>query len=318
MQLPSYFKRLKRVRRTNGWLCLASNSHGAFVVQLKRSVQKIHVQRCSFYPMENTNSAALGRLVKELHVQDAQFTTLLSPDEYQVLMVDAPAVPAEEQKTAIRYRIKDLTNYDIEQATVDLFSIPGNKNGGNRPQSVYAVVAPNETIKKRMALFEQAELELTVIDIQEMAQRNIAALYETEGRGLAFLSFNEYGGLLTFTCDQELYLARRLEITAGQLQDANYSLRQQFIERVELEVQRSLDYFDRQFHQISLNKMLVNAPLAAGITRLLADNLGMTVETLDLSQVMDISAVPSLADNEFMLDSLPALGAALRLESSAA
>jgi MSHA biogenesis protein MshI len=311
MQLPLFLKRFKRTNRAAGWVCLATNARGAYVVQLKRTAQRIQVKRCSFYAIENITHSALDKLVKELHLSDLQFTTLLAPEDYQIIMVDAPNVPADEIKIAIRYRIKDSINYSVDQATVDVLQIPNN----NRQQSVYAVVASNDTIKKRMELFEKAEIELTVIDIPETAQRNIAALFETEGRGLALLAFDERGGLLTFTCDQELCLSRRLEITSGQLQDANLSLRQQFIDRVELEVQRSLDYFDRQFHQVSLNKMLVSAPTSAGLVSMLADNLGMPVEALDLSQVFDIKDVPALEENEFIIDALPAIGAALRQES---
>jgi MSHA biogenesis protein MshI len=192
--------------------------------------------------------------------------------------------------------------------------IPTNKYGGDRPQSLYAIAATNETIRKRIALFEKAKLGLDVIDIPETAQRNISALYEEEGRGLALLAFGDEGGLLTITCDGELFLARRIEITLGQLQDADENLRQQYLDRVELEVQRSLDYFDRQFHHIPVNRMLVAAPATLGLDKVLADNLDLPVEMLDLAQVMDTSAVRELSDSEFACHALPALGAALRQE----
>jgi MSHA biogenesis protein MshI len=158
---------------------------------------------------------------------------------------------------------------------------------------------------------------LSVIDIPEMAQRNIAALYETEGRGLAMLVFDERGGMLTFTCEGELYLARRLDITAGQIRDADEDLRLQCFDRVELEVQRSLDYFDRQFHQVSLSRILVCAPGGEELIRMLASNLGLQVEALNLSQAMDIAAVPALLDDDFLAESFTAIGAALRQERRA-
>jgi MSHA biogenesis protein MshI len=147
-----------------------------------------------------------------------------------------------------------------------------------------------------------------------MAQRNIAALFETEGRGLALLSFDERGGLLTFSSDGELYLARRLDITSGQLLDANENIRQQYIERVELEIQRSMDYFDRQFHYITLGKMLVSAPQGARLVQLFANSLGLPVEELNLAESFNLSAAPALLHNDFVIEALPAIGAALRQE----
>ncbi len=317
MQIPQFLSLFKRTKRDAGWFCVAVSAHGAHFVRIKRAGSQLQVEVCAFYPMESVTSAALEKIVREMHLGAFQFTTLLAADEYQILMVDAPNVPVDELKTAIRYRIKDSLNYHVDDATVDVLQIPGNKNGGNRPQSLYAIAASNDTIQKRIALFEKAKINLSVIDIPEMAQRNIATLYETAGRGLALLAFDERGGLLTFTCDGELYLSRRLEITSGQLQDVSEDLRRQYFDRVELEVQRSLDYFDRQFHQISLSRMLVSAPAGVGMVQLLADNLGLPVEALDLSQVMDISAAPALLESEFVTEALPALGAALRQERRA-
>ena len=241
----------------------------------------------------------------------------LSANEYQFMMVDAPNVPVDELKTAIRWKIKDTLSYHVDDATIDVLQIPSNKYGSDRPQSLYAVAASNETIRKRIALFEKAKIELSVIDIPETAQRNIAALFEMEGRGLALLTFGDEGALLTITCDGELFLARRLDITLGQLLDADENLRQQYLDRVELELQRSLDYFDRQFLHIPVNRILLSAPESLGLDKLLTNNLGMTVEMLDLAQGMDIFAVPELADSEFASYALPVLGAALRQEKKA-
>ncbi|MDO8988723.1 MAG: agglutinin biogenesis protein MshI [Sideroxyarcus sp.] len=275
------------------------------------------ISKCVFYPLPEVTASTLEKVRKDAQLEDARFTTLLSANEYQLMMVDAPNVPVDELKTAIRWKIKDSLSYHIDDATIDVLQIPVNKYGGDRPQSLYAVAASNETIRRRIELFEKAKIELSVIDIPEMAQRNVAALFEMEGRGLAMLAFGDEGGLLTITCDGELFLARRLEITLGQLQDADENLRQQYLDRVELEVQRSLDYFDRQFHHIPVNRILLSAPESLGLDKMLTTNLGLPVEMLDLAQGMDIFAVPELTDSEFVSYALPVLGAALRHEKKA-
>lgn len=317
MQLPQFLSLFKRTSRDAGWFCISLAVHGVYFVRMKRAGAQIQVVTCVFHPMESVTPSELEKIAKEIHLGAFQFTTLLAPDEYQLMMVDAPNVPVEELKTAIRYRIKDSLNYHVDDATVDVLQIPGNKSGGSRPQSLYAIAASNVTIQKRIELFEKAKINLSVIDIPEMAQRNVATLFETEGRGLALLAFDERGGMLTFTCDGELYLSRRLEITSGQLRDVNEDIRRQYFDRVELEVQRSLDYFDRQFHQISLNKMLVSAPAEVGLVELLADSMGLPVEPLNLVQVMDVSAVPALLESDFVMEALLPIGAALRQERRA-
>lgn len=304
---------LKRRTRDGGWTAVVFSKRGVHIAQVEYVGVRPRVGKCSFYPLSGATPAALEKIRKEAHLGESRITTLLSPHEYQLMMVDAPNVPVDELKTAIRWKIKDALSYHVDDATVDVLPIP-NKYGGDRPRSLYAISASNQTVRKRIALFEQARLGLNVIDIPELAQRNVAALFETEAHGLAMLSFGDEGGLVTITCDGELLLARRIEITLGQLQDADENLRQQYLDRVELEVQRSLDYFDRQFHHIPVNRLLLSAPASLGLDKVLAANLGQSVEMLDLAQRMDIVAVPELADSEYVCHALPALGAALRQE----
>ncbi|MFH2135633.1 MAG: agglutinin biogenesis protein MshI [Pseudomonadota bacterium] len=290
---------------------------GVYVAQATYVGPRPQISRCTFYASNEVNSSTLERVRKEAQLENVRFTTLLAPNEYQMMMVEAPNVPVDELKTAIRWKIKDSLSYHVDDATIDVLQIPIGKYGSERPQSLYAVAASNETIRKRISLFEKAKIDLSVIDIAETAQRNIAALYETEGRGLALLSFNDEGGLLTITSDGELFLARRVDITVGQLSDADEMLRQQYRDRVELEVQRSLDYFDRQFHHLSINKMLVSAPEDLNLVATLGSSLGIPVEALDLAQGMDIVGVPELGDSEYASYALLAIGAALRLEKKA-
>jgi MSHA biogenesis protein MshI len=317
MEMPQFIKLFKRTSRDAGWVSVTLSNRGVHIAQVKYVGTRPQVTRCSFHPLAEVTAVTLEKIRKELQLDAARFTTLLSSNEYQILMVDAPNVPVDELKTAIRWKIKDSLSYHIDDATIDVLQIPSHKYGSDRPQSLYAVAASNETIRRRIGLFEKAGLELGVIDIPEMAQRNVAALFETEARGLVLLSFSDEGGLLTITCDGELFLARRIDITLGQLQDADEGLRQQYLDRVELEVQRSLDYFDRQFHHIPVSRMLVSAPESLGLEKVLASNLGLPVEMLDLAQGMDIGTVPELADSEYACHALPSLGAALRQEKKA-
>lgn len=317
MQMPLLSNFFKRTNRNAGWFAIGVSGKGVHFARVKLSGNLPQVVMCAFYPATSVTPPVLEKLRKDARIGSYQFTTLLSPGEYQISLVDAPNVPVAELKTAVRWRIKDTLSYHVDDATVDVLQIPSNKSASERPQSLYAVAASNDTIKKCIALFENAKIELDVIDIPEMAQRNVAELFEVNGRGLALLAFDDNGGLLTFTLDGELYLARRLEVTVGQLQDANEGLRQQAIDRIELEVQRSLDYFGRQFNHIPVSRLLVSAPDQSGLIKMLADNLGLPVERLDLAQVMDISAVPDLADSDYLAYALPVLGAALRQERRA-
>jgi len=301
-----------------GWLAFNFQPEGICVAHVRRAANsKPVVSFCMVAEEGVADAHVLDRLAKELHATQHRCTTLLKPSEYQMLLVDAPNVPPEELKVAIRWRIKDMLDYHVDDATVDVLDIPPEKSVPVKNHSMYAIAARNQVIEQRQTLFEAAKMPLSAIDIPEMAQRNISVLIEPEQRGLALLSFDTGGGLLTVTFGGELYLARRLDITAQQLVESE-QLKASYFERITLEMQRSFDYFDRQFHFITLAKMML-APLPGveGLREYLASNLYVPVELLDLADVFDFSAVPDLARPELQAQCFSVLGAALRLEEKA-
>ncbi len=257
----------------------------------------------------------LLHLRREFHLERFSCATLLPARQYQLQLVDAPNVPEPEMKSAVRWRLKEFLEYPVESATVDIVAVPSGQATAARGRSVYAVSARNQDIESRMEMFAQAKITLRVIEIAEMAQRNLAALFETDHRALAMLSFSEDGGLLTFTAGGELYLSRRIEISLDQLLGVRAEMRDQLFERIALELQRSLDHFDRQFSNVPLARLLL-APLPEdlGLVAYLAANLSAPVEAVNLGDVLDFHEVPELREASEQILRWQTLGAALRTE----
>jgi MSHA biogenesis protein MshI len=266
---------------------------------------------------EPTAAAALEKFGKELAATDHQFTTLLGNGEYQLLNVDAPNVLPEELKTAVRFRLQDMLDFHVDDATIDVLDIPIDKAGASRTHTMFVVAARNSVIAQRQALFEAAKLKLKVIDIPEMAQRNISALAEVPGRGLAMLSFHAGGGLLSVTFNGELYLARRIDVTLTQLLDPDIERRNACFDKITLELQRSLDHFERQFNFIAVQRLLLAPTGASALHDYLSANLYMPVEDLDLASLVDLgSSAAELATAAAQQRFFYTIGAALRVEET--
>jgi len=256
---------------------------------------------------------ALTRLRRKFDLGRAACTTLAAPGQYQLLQVEAPTVSREEMREAARWKIQDMVDYPVEQATVDVLDIETPGGGGGRPHSVFVVAAANGVVTGTIRQFDASGIGLEAIDIPEMAQRNIAALCEEKDRGLAMLSFDDAGGLLTFTYRGELYMVRRIEIGLQQLIDAGEERRGQLLDRIGLELQRSMDNFDRQYSFIPLNRLLLApSPVAEVLRTFLGDYLSMAVAVLDLASTLDISGIAGLDQPLRQAQCLPTLGAALR------
>jgi MSHA biogenesis protein MshI len=271
------------------------------------------VEICTSSPKPSAAIETLETLRKEMHLERFRCGMLLGASEYQLQLLEAPSVPDAELKSAIRWKLKDVLDYPVETATVDLVTVPADPSAPTRGKSVYAVAAKNSVIESHMKLFHDARIPLQVIDIPELAQRNFAALLETEGRGLALLSFGSDSGLLTFTAGGELYLSRRIEIGLDMLMAADTERRVQMFERITLELQRSLDHFDRQFTFVPLARLVVGPlPPDLGLETYLAGNLYVPVEAADLSTLLDLGGREELRDPWQQQQYFNLLGAALR------
>lgn len=307
-----------KTKTNSGLMAICCQSDGILAAYVKRpALGKPVVESVSFYPAEkDALPAALEKFAREQNVDLCPCSHLLSAGEYQLLSVDKPNVPPDELKNAIRWSLKDMLDYNADDATIDVLAVPSDKSGPVRSNTLFAVTSRNQLIAQRQALFENADIALSVIDIPEMAQRNISALLEPEGRAVALLSFSAESGLITITFGGELYLSRRMDMTLMQIQQADSAQQTAIHERITLELQRSLDHFDRQYHAIPLSKLILSpmGPEGAGLQEYLAANLYTPVETLNLDAILDFSKVPELNKSASQQRYFLVLGAALRRE----
>ena len=310
-----------KTKKNPGWMAISLQSDGVCAAHVTRPPEAMPVvETMMFYPADSRSAAtSLEKLAKEFPAARYQCSTLLDSSEFQLLSVDAPAVPPDELKTAVRWRLKDMLDFHIDDATIDVLDVPADKAATGRTHSLYAVAARNQLIQQRQTMFADAKVPLSVIDIPDMAQRNVSSLLEQEGRGIAFLSFDAKGGLLTVTYSGELYLSRRIDVPLTQLQQTDTEQRNACFDRITLELQRSLDHFDRQYHFIAVFKLVLSPMGEAGtaLQAYLATNLYIPVESLNLETVLDLTKVPELRQPEAQQRYFLTLGAALRHEDIA-
>jgi MSHA biogenesis protein MshI len=307
----------RKARKRDGWLAIALQRDGLAAVSMQTATDiRPQVRQAVFYPGKDY-AQLLEKAGRELHAHAYRSITVLAGGEYQILSVDAPNVAPDELKTAVRWRLKDMLDFHVDDATIDVLDLPVDLDAAARAQhSMFAIAARNSVIETRQKLFTEAKVELAVIDIPEMAQRNISALVEPPGRGVAMLSFGEEGGLLTVSFRGELYLARRIDIALDQLLEPDHERRNASFDRVTLELQRSLDNFERQYSFISVARLVLAPSAIAGLEDYLSSNLYTPVDTLDLASVFDFERTPELADKALQQRFLVPLGAALRREET--
>ena len=103
------------------------------VARVTRNGARPRVELCASFQRRVSELETLSELRRQLHLDRYRCTTLLSAGDYQLQLLDAPNVPAEEVKSATRWRLKDYLDYPVDAATVDVISVPADPNAPAPP-----------------------------------------------------------------------------------------------------------------------------------------------------------------------------------------
>jgi MSHA biogenesis protein MshI len=291
-------------------VCNSGAGTAATVVRREQGAPPF-LELCEFIPA-GTAARALERLPRGL--DRVACATVADFEHYALLVVEAPDVPAAELRAAMRWRVKDLIEFNVEDAVIDVFDVPEGR--GARPtRMVYAVVARARALGAVLGTLERTGLVLDVIDIPELAIRNVTAALPEDAGGVAFVHLGGRQGLIVLTRQSTLYLSRRIDtgtefLARGGARELTADI-EGWLDAIGVEIQRSLDYYESHFGQPPVAGVVL-APLGleiAGLAEYLGRQLGVRARMLDLNSVID-SAEPIAVP--LQPHCLLALGAALR------
>ncbi len=304
---------LGKRKKSNSLTGVVYGADGIAIARVQRGTHgQFSLQSCDFTALPEQDDIDTGKLLKGHGLDKQPCATILPVGSYKLLAIDAPEVPPSELRAAIRWRVHDLIDFHIDDAVIDVFDIPPVGPSDNL-KKLYVAVARSADVKQHIDSLEQAGANLEVIDIPELAMRNIAACLPEDEQGLAMLYFEPDLCLMTITRQSCLYLTRTLELGYRQLLDTT-SDPQSLLDRLALEVQRSLDYYEHHFHQPAIRHLgILPVPVPAfGLADTLQNTLGLTSRIIELSDVLETRVA---LDNKATSQCFLAVGAALRRES---
>ena len=279
------------------------------------------LMRCDFHalPRQSDPGITLRGVILQSGLQQAKFRLVLNPDEYQMHLVESPDVPDAELREAVRWRIRDLIEFPVDEAAVDVFDMP--QQAGVRRETgrmMCVVVARTPVIAQKAGLVNKSGGELDVIDITDLALRNLLALTPADRTGAALLYVESNYSVVLIASESTLYLSRRIYI--GQQELAGIAGRDRHSEEfrrvadpLTMELLRSLEYYESHFARPGVEALYL-APIGAADATLrahLGAALGVEALGLDLNELLDVS---ERLTPDVQARSLLAIGAALRQE----
>lgn len=275
---------------------------GVGAVRLEAGADRPRLAAFALREAPNVDAGLLRRLATDLDIERLPLTCLLAVEDYQTVVVESPQVAEEELRPALRWKVKDLIDFHLDDAVLDYLPLP--ELPGRVPHT-WVVAAKSAAVRALAERYRQAGLKLAVIDVRETAQRNLTALLAPEDYAVAMLYSDGQESLLTFNQGGQLLLSRRIE-SRGVTHD-------QVLARVGLETQRSIDYFERQFHSLSLAKLyLAPMPEQDCWCDDLAAQLTLPVEAVGLERFIDLDGHDRLHSAHMQNQVFHLVGAALR------
>jgi MSHA biogenesis protein MshI len=250
-----------------------------------------HIGTHLFFEQPDDVEHLLESVVAEQKWQETPCTLVLHPAYYQLLLTDAPAVESAELAQAVRWKIKDLMSFPLEEAAVETFPLPDDAYHG-RQKKLYAAAIQKETLQNLVAPVENAGLALDCIDIAELSLQNIALRCAPCEGAMAVLQLFGAEGILNLVEDGEIYFCRRVEIGLELMRHSNDL--QKMFDSLVLEIQRSLDFYESQMGKGIITHLHYERGID-GMGEHLSRALPLQVAELDPShlvgaQVADVSA----------------------------
>ena len=307
------FGLLKKTADLKGRIGLAFGRDRIALAVVSGTGERAVLERCESLPVDAAGGAeAVAAAIRAANLPRLPISAVLQASDYQLALVEAPDVPTAELRAAIRWKLKDAIDIEVEDAIIDVFEVPAQTRGG-QGRMMYAVAAKRGAIDRYAAALVSAPT-FNVVDVPELCLRNLAAALPAAARGVALVHLGESMASVVLVQGRTFYFARQIDLQAAMRlapeidSDAAYDA-----SGIVLELQRSLDYYERHFDQPPITRIAISpvSPHAEALAASLGRETGFEVTTLDLNTLLSCSTPVTVATQA---ECLLAVGAAMREE----
>jgi MSHA biogenesis protein MshI len=271
----------------------------------------VSVENVCWHPLQGDASVLelVPEVIKACDASQVPLTAVLAPDSYSLVQIEKPDLPEEELHDALRWRIKDMVDFPVQDAVFDSFALPKSLRPG-APELAYVVAVPKETIDQLADTLEKRCTQVRAIDVPELSLRDLVMHTGVDGRIHAYLYLQPAQALIEISGGDEVFITRRIPM-AEDLLALQPEQQLQAMEPLVLEVQRSLDYFESQYGRGAVDQLFVlSASEAAEHAFIHSATLYLTVPVAGLS--LDAMQGVEKIEQQTLRNALLALGAAMR------
>ncbi len=322
-RVNTYFKGLWKQRapyltnhsfsfNSKGHCCLSYTDSEILLVYLQKEQDKIILQLCESYPYKNeTEFSTILTQANVIHrLKNIPCTWMLQSNQYQSFSMEALPVEDSEFQSAIRWKIKPMISFSIEDAVIDAFPIPQQK-ANELNKMITTVVARASYLETVSNTIKKSGFNIHCIDILDLGLRNMTTLLEEGERSIALIYLDETNAELIITHHTILYLTRMMELGIKEIRNSDMNSIHACVEKFALDLLRSFDYY-QAYWRLPPPVQLIWAPIKkipSFFTEELSNRLNMPVYEFNLKNFFTIECEIENSEQEKFL---PLIGCALR------
>lgn len=277
---------------SNPLACLISE-HGYSLVGLESS-DRVRFCKNSYFNEATSDliTKSLAGDVEEYGLYGSFCQLILAPSLYQLVLMDALDVNPKEMAKALRWQLKGLIDYPLNDIAVDAFIVPPH-GAGDKRKKVFAAVTLQSALVNRVQWIENCCLKVHSVSIAELALSALLSRFPmTTDAPQLVISYDDEICQLHVFYRGDLYLFRSLTMNRT-ITQPNSMAKQDML----LEIHRSIDYclMELKFPE---PKHVFFTPAfyeALDLLDFLKEELGKDVQVLDVNSLF--ASTPIAPDN---------------------
>lgn len=214
----------------------------------------LQILACQYFEADlNLQQNNLSAFIASNQLQHVDCYAVLSREDYRLILIEKPKVADNETGESVRWLIKDLIDFPLEEAVVDFFPAPVRTG---QSAKIYVVVARLQWLNTLAGMIKTASLNLKAINIAALAIRNILSSLHITGIGNSAIFLTQEGEYchILVVKDRLIYLERKLEF--GSQSESNAQMFEDFCNRLVTELQLSIDFYQNRDKTIPIKIFL--------------------------------------------------------------
>lgn len=268
-----------RARKTSDIVltfALSNDSVGVVITQSGRNTPELIVSDSA-----DKDERDFAEVINELLTKYSRYTRgdpaivlVLAPSLYQSVALERPKLPDDEIAAGLRYSLRDLVSLPPADIIADYYELPVQLSGQNK---INAVVADRKLLTPVIKTLQSASDNVLAVIAEEQA---VARLFKDQKNpAVVVYQSQQEPALLQVYRDGKLQVNRLVGALEKLSQLSSEEMNMGALQPLSVEIQRSIDYFERQLRQRPVKEVILALSTQPQklVTEQLTEDLGVDI-----------------------------------------